>query len=275
VDEPGGNSTTVVQNLTRGSGVAPTTKAVDVLRAVDDIEVVLPAHNEGESIAAVLTEFYRVAHGEHGLPVRFLVCEDGSTDNTCDVVNEVARTLPVRLLSFGDRKGYSKAVVDGLRQTTGTLVAFVDSDGQCDPADLAGLISRLDGNDLVVGYRAPRQDSLSRKAMSGAFKLVYERMFPVRLIDPSCPYIVARRSALEPILAGTPGILRQGFWWEFNARARAAGLKVTEVPIAHRPRLAGKTQVYRLNKIPGIASEHLRGLRTLRKELAGQVPPTG
>jgi hypothetical protein len=83
--------------------------------------------------------------------------------------------------------------------------------------------------------------------------------------------MVIRQTALEQTLRGNPGLLRQGFWWEFYARANAAGLRIATVPIRHRARLAGDTKVYRPTKIPGIAIEHIRALFTLRRELE-QLP---
>lgn len=234
---------------------------------IHQVDVVLPAHNEEAAIGDVLLEFYRIAHDEYGLDIRLVVAEDGSSDRTRSVVESIAAQLPVYLLPQAPRKGYSRGVLDGLRATSAPLVAFSDSDGQCDPADLAMLIDRLNGYDMVIGYRSPRGDSMFRKVISRAFRFVYELCFPVRLRDPSCPFLVIRRDAIESVLRGNPGILRQGFWWEFNARANAAGLKVGQFPVHHRPRIAGKTQVYHLRKLPSIASEHLRGLFKLRKEL--------
>jgi glycosyltransferase involved in cell wall biosynthesis len=236
-------------------------------RPYPSVDVVMPAHNEGASIAQTIREFHRVANGDAGIPVRFVVAEDGSTDDTCDVIRAVAEDLPVRLLSFPERKGYSRAVVDAMREATAEVVCFVDSDGQCDPADLPALLDRLDGHDLVVGFRHPRRDSAFRVVISRTFGAVYRALFPVRLRDPSCPYIVIRREALDRVLAGSPGILKQGFWWEFNARASAHHLRVAQVPVRHRERAAGQTQVYRLGKIPRIASEHVLGLFSLRREL--------
>jgi glycosyltransferase involved in cell wall biosynthesis len=231
-----------------------------------EIDVVLPAHNEGDGIAQVIREFYEVA-GSTGVAVNFVVCEDGSTDNTVEVIENLARDLPITLLSSAERKGYSRAAVDGLRSTTAELVGFVDSDGQCDPSDLRHLIDLLPGNDLVVGYRVPRNDAFYRRAMSRSFKFAYERLFPVRLPDPSCPFMVIRRDALLKTMRGNPGILKQGFWWEFYARANAVPLKIVTAPVHHRTRIAGETRVYRPTKIPRIAMEHLRGLFTLRTEL--------
>jgi glycosyltransferase involved in cell wall biosynthesis len=236
----------------------------------DPIEVVLPAHNEGDVIEQVLREFHEV-NASKGISVRFVVCEDGSTDNTVEVIKSLAEELPIELLTSPERKGYARAVVDGLRATTAAIVGFTDSDGQCDPEDLEHLLSLAPSNDLVVGYRVPRNDAFYRRVMSGSFKVVYERLFPLRLPDPSCPFMVIHQTALEETLRGNPGLLRQGFWWEFYARANAAGLRITTVPIRHRKRLAGETQVYRPTKIPRIAVDHIRALFTLRRELE-QLP---
>lgn len=231
------------------------------------VDVILPAHNEAESISATLREFHEVAGREAGVDLRFIVCEDGSSDGTPDVVRSLQGELPIVLLTSPDRKGYSRAVVDGLERSDRELVAFVDSDGQCDPADLPKLLALVDQADLVVGYRAPRRDHWTRLVMSGTFKAFYRLLFPVRVKDPSCPYLVIRREALQRVLQGNLGILKQGFWWEFLARAESAGLRIQQQPVRHRPRASGTTQVYKPSKVPGIAVAHLTGLFDLRREL--------
>ena len=72
------------------------------LKGFPETEIVMPAHNEGLSIGHTLREFH-AACVENGVPVRFMVTEDGSTDDTCQVVRAVARDLPVRLCSFPQR----------------------------------------------------------------------------------------------------------------------------------------------------------------------------
>jgi len=104
--------------------------------------------------------------------------------------------------------------------------------------------------------------------MSGAFGFAYRLLFDVRVRDPSCPYLLVRRPGLQKILAGNVGILKQGFWWEFLARASAAELRIVETPVRHRRRASGLTQVYRPSRIPRIAAEHLLGLLQLKRELA-------
>src|ERR1700688_2296647 len=238
-----------------------------MVKAREVIDVVVPAHNEGASIGATLREFYRTVAVDGGISIRFVVCEDGSTDDTVPVLRKLSEEIPLQLISDPVRKGYSRAVIDGMRATDSEWVAFIDSDGQCDPADFAQLVALQDGADMVMGWRNPRSDPWIRKVMSGAFGLVYRRLFDVRVRDPSCPYLLIRRPALQKILAGHVGVLKQGFWWEFLARACAGGLRIVETPGRHRQRSSGVTQVYRPAKIPRIAAEHLVGLLKLKREL--------
>jgi glycosyltransferase involved in cell wall biosynthesis len=231
------------------------------------LEVVLPVHNEADSIAATLTELHDVWANELGFPLRFIVCEDGSTDNSVQVLTQLQQALPLRLISDPYRKNYSRAVVDGFRATSAPFVAFIDSDGQCDPRDFARFWPFRDQYDLIVGYRNPRCDHWVRILMSRAFGRAYRLFFDVPLRDPSCPYLLVNQEAMKVILRGTPGILEQGFWWEFMARASSAGLTIHELPVAHRVRAAGQTQVYRPTKVISIGLRHLRALFRLRRQL--------
>jgi glycosyltransferase involved in cell wall biosynthesis len=233
----------------------------------ETIDVVLPAHNEGASIGATLRDFYCKVMLESKIPIRFVVCEDGSTDDTVPVLQKIAKEIPLKLISDPVRKGYSRAVIDGMRASVSEWIAFIDSDGQCDPGDFGKLCAMRNGADLVMGWRNPRSDVLVRKLMSNAFGLVYRALFDVRVRDPSCPYLLIHRPALTKILAGNVGILKQGFWWEFVARATALDLRIVETPVRHPVRKSGVTQVYRPTKVPRIAAEHLLGLWRLKREL--------
>jgi glycosyltransferase involved in cell wall biosynthesis len=232
------------------------------------IEVVLPAYNEAASLASTVREFYEVVHGSQGFRIQFVICEDGSTDKTREVAVELTKELPVRVLSSPHRKGYRRAVADGLKSTTAELIAFVDGDGQCDPADFARLYLALGPHDIVIGRRLPRNDGLSRLLMSRSFGVVYRALFDVPIHDPSCPFLIMRRGTFGPVLTSEFGLLSQGFWWEFMARAAAEGLSLAEVPVRHRARSAGKTQNFRARKLPRIAAENLQGLLRLHQRLS-------
>lgn len=73
-----------------------------------DVEVLLPVHNEGESIETTIRDVYAELCAV--VSPRFIICEDGSRDNTKEVLRSLANELPLRLNLSDQRKGYSQAM---------------------------------------------------------------------------------------------------------------------------------------------------------------------
>jgi glycosyltransferase involved in cell wall biosynthesis len=236
------------------------------------VELVLPVHNEADTIEGVLEGFYEHALRAGGIDLRFIVSEDGSRDHTADVVRKVAERLPITLISTPHRKGYSQAVIDGLLASTAPVVACCDSDGQYDPADLVALVDRLTGHDAVWGYRNPRHDPLARAVMSRSFRFAWDHIHHRQFIDPSCPFVCFTHAAVDRMLgdgAHVP-LMPEGLWWEMSARAAGVDLNVVEHPVHHLTRPGGGTQVYKPQRLPSIATDNLAGLWLLRSDLAYQ-----
>jgi glycosyltransferase involved in cell wall biosynthesis len=236
------------------------------------VEVLLPVYNEAESIEPALREIYHVVAPVCSMT--FLLCVDGSTDGTTDILNRLTGELPIRLVTSRQRKGYSRAVVDGLREVKAPFVFFLDSDGQIDPTDFPVAFELRDKADVVVGWRANRQDNFVRRCMSRSFLTVYRTLFHIRLTDPSCPFLLIRRDVLRDVLPRL-GRLKQGFWWEFIAWVHEFGYQIQEIPVHHRPRLSGQTKVYLPVKIPGIAISHLAGLFAMKLDMVRDAHNTG
>jgi hypothetical protein len=64
--------------------------------------------------------------------------------------------------------------------------------------------------------------------------------------------------------------MQQGFWWEFVARVHRCGFSIIELPITHRLRAGGATQIYKLRKMPGIGYRHFRALLKIWLEPKGR-----
>lgn len=221
------------------------------------LQVVMPVHNEGSSIAGTLREWYEELSGK--LEVQFVVSEDGSVDDTKEVLTGLSAEIPLILDMTDDRRGYANAVVTAFRTTTAPYVLAVDSDGQCDPGNFWDFWGKREEADVIIGWRVKREDTLLRKIMSGLFKLLHRLLFSLRLHDPSCPYLLIRQEVLDRILPEL-GLLTEGFWWEFVARATAAGFRIEETPVNHRSRVAGSSVVFQLPLIPRIALRNGLGL---------------
>jgi dolichol-phosphate mannosyltransferase len=221
------------------------------------VDVVLPVHNEAANVGYVVEEIFE--RTRDWLDVRVIACEDGSEDETQEVLAGLAARFPLAVRSQARRRGYAGAVIEGLRAAESEWVLAMDADGQCDPSDIRRLWAARGDAEIVIGDRQPRCDSLGRRAASRAFGLVYRALFSVPVSDPSCPLVLLRRSKVSPFLEAL-GRMPFGFWWEFVATARGRGLKFAEVPIAHRQRRDGRTQVFSPMAMPRLALTQLSGL---------------
>ena len=135
----------------------------------------------------------------------------------------------------------------------------LDSDGQCDPKDFWVFWDARNQADVVLGWRMHRADTFTRRAFSRFFYLIYQTVLRTPVHDPSCPYVLIKK-AVASRLCGELGAMKQGFWWEFVARVHRRGYTIKEVPVRHRLRTAGVTQVYHCGKMPGIFFRHVAAI---------------
>jgi dolichol-phosphate mannosyltransferase len=221
------------------------------------LQILLHFHNEGRSIAATMREIYDELGRK--LAVEFLICEDGSTDDTKAVLSRLSLEIPMKLILSDQRKGYAHAVLDGMLASTAPFLLCMDSDGQCDPSEFWKFWELRRSGDVLTGWRVQRADNWMRRAMSRMFYFVYKLVLRVPVHDPSCSYVLGEQRVYK-MIAPRMREMSEGFWWEFTARTHRGGLSVREMPIAHRARRAGKTQVFPWKKLPGIGHHHFLAL---------------
>ncbi len=156
-----------------------------------DVEVLLPVHNEAETIEATIREIF--AEFSPKVQMRFIICEDGSKDNTKEVLRGLSGEIPMNLILSDERKGYSRTVRDGMEALEAPFLLCIDSDGQCDPKDFWQFWNARAEADVMMGWRVNRADTLLRRSLSRFFYLLYQAMYHTPVHDPSCPYILAQK----------------------------------------------------------------------------------
>jgi len=109
-----------------------------------DITIVIPAYNEENGIENVLNSIQKL-----GGDYKLLVVDDGSTDNTYEVVKKTG----IDIIRHKNNKGYGAALKTGLRNANTNVVLFIDGDGQHDSADVERIAEHMDEYDMVVGAR--------------------------------------------------------------------------------------------------------------------------
>lgn len=222
-----------------------------------ELEVLLPVHNEADIIELVTREIY----GEisPNVAMQFIVCEDGSTDNIKEVLARLEDELPMKVIIGTERKGYSRAVREGMQALSAPYLLCLDADGQCNPADFWNFWKNRDSHDVILGWRVHRTDVAWRRFFSLTFYFLWQLLYHVPVHDPSCPYVLARKRVIDEICPQM-GEMEQGFWWEFVARVHRRGFSILEVPIGHRERATGTTRVYKFLKLPLIGYHHVLAL---------------
>jgi len=232
------------------------------------VAIILPTYNEGKSIFDTLVEIENSLISVDTYIFKIFVAEDGSSDNTRSEVQRFAVQSKIQtiLATESPRLGYSRGVQRAISENKEDILVFLDSDGQYDPNEIKILLGNLEEKLIVVGVRSPRNDSKLRIIYSNLFGFVYKVIFRIYLSDPSSPFIAANKKDID-FLSDSEIKLDFGFWWEFQARVASKKLKIKEIPVIHRKRIDGKTQVYVLSKLLKIVVTHLIGLLKLRKEL--------
>jgi len=195
------------------------------------LSVVVPLYNE-EANLPILQEELRVALS--GLDYEILFVDDGSIDRTAERIEAAPN---IRLIRFEKNCGQSAAVYAGLVAARGATVVIIDGDLQNDPADIPRLLAEIThGADLVCGYRLKRQDTVVKRLTSRIANTVRSRYTKDGVRDTGCTLKAMRRecvSALFPF---------KGMHRFIPALVKAAGYRLVEIPVNHRPRRFGQSK---------------------------------
>ena len=196
-----------------------------------EISVVAPLFNEEDSIGILQAELRTALSG---LDYEIIFVDDGSVDRTAGRIEPAGN---IRVIRFEKNSGQSAAIYAGLTAARSATVVMIDGDLQNDPADIPKLLAEIArGADLVCGYRVKRRDTLVKRATSRIANAVRSRYTKDGVRDTGCTLKAMRRecvSALFPF---------KGMHRFIPALVKAAGYKLVEVPVNHRPRRFGQSK---------------------------------
>ena len=210
----------------------------------DLISILIPVYNEAGSIEECHRELSEVMQA-WGRPYELVFVNDGSADATGGILDGIANSDPqARVIHFRTNYGQTAAVTAAIDYSRGGILIPIDADLQNDPADIPGLVERLEqGYDVVSGWRKSRQDrSVSRVLPSRCANWLISRVSGVRLHDYGCSLKAYRREVIE-------NVRLYGEMHRFiPIYAHMNGGKVAEMVVNHRPRRHGESK-YGLERI--------------------------
>lgn len=226
------------------------------------VSILLPVFNEKKSLLHVVSAWHRHMT-ESNIQHEFLMCEDGSTDGSKELILKLEHNFPIINLSSSERRGYGGGVIAGLKGANYEYILCIDSDGQCMPDSFSSIYNLVDSCDIAIGIRSPRKDPFIRKVYSGLFYGLFQALFPSKIKDPSCPYVFAKKQVYRELMPSLH-YMREGFWWGFIGAALKRNYKILQAPIKHYERYDGSTVVYKPSKMPAIILRNIKGLFRLR-----------
>lgn len=201
------------------------------------LSVIIPIYNEAESLPQLVRELDAVAEAQ-GYELQAILVDDGSTDDTWQVISHLAAEDP-RLLGIRLRRNFGKAAAlrAGFDAAEGDRIVTLDGDLQDDPAEITRLLAKLDeGYDVVSGWKRARHDPWHRVLLSRWFNWLVRLLTGVPLHDHNCGLKAFRREVMLEIRL-------YGELHRFvPVLAAAKGFRVGEVVVQHRPRKHGKSK---------------------------------
>ncbi len=219
------------------------------------LSVVLAAHNEAESIEAVLTSLAEVVDA-----AEVIVVDDGSSDLTADLAERAGATV----LRCTPNRGKGAAMREGIAASRGEWLIFLDADGQDDPHDIPRLLAEAgDEVGLVNGSRflgtlLPGSIHPLNRVANQALTALLSLLFGRRITDSQAGFRLIRGDLARSMALRSD---EYEFETEVLAKALCSELAVVEVPVTRHPRSGGRTDFRRIHN-------GLRILRTMLRERA-------
>jgi glycosyltransferase involved in cell wall biosynthesis len=247
----------------------------DPARAPAGLSVFFPAYNDSGTIASLVI---RAVHAAAALTPDFevIVVNDGSSDATAEIADELARTYAnVRVVHHPINRGYGGALQTGFRTATKELIFYTDGDAQYDPGEMGALWAQMaPGVDLVNGYKISRSDPLHRILIGRLYHHIVSVLFGLTVRDVDCDFRLLRRSIFDRVrLEKTSGVI----CLEMMKKVEDGGFQIVEVPVHHYHRAFGKSQFFNFRRIAKTAVDVMRLWFTLviQRQHRRPVPADG
>lgn len=203
------------------------------------LSIVVPVKDEQDTLARLAEGIFEAARESRAKSIEIIFVDDGSRDNSWNVMRELAERYPgqVRALRLRRNFGKSVALEAGFRISTGDVIFTMDADLQDDPKEIPRFLAAIDGGlDLVSGWKRKRNDPLSKTLPSRLFNRTTAWMTGVPLHDFNCGFKAYRREVIEQLRIY--GELHR----YIPVFANDAGFRIGEIEVEHHPRRHGVTK---------------------------------
>ena len=236
---------------------------------MDKLYIVIPAYNERDTIKEIIEQWYPIVE-KTGTESRLLIVNDGSRDDTYEIMKECAKSRPQFLPLTKKNGGHGATLFFAYHYALEHGADYIfqtDSDGQTMPEEFWPFWEMRDRYDMVIGHRSSRQDGKSRVFVTKVLKLTLKVCFGVTVMDANTPFRLMKAGTLKEYI----GLIPKDFNLSnviISVIYAKKGLKVKYMPITFRPRQGGTNSI-NLKKIFFIGVQALKDFREINKTLKG------
>ena len=227
-----------------------------------NLSVVIPVYNEEDNLPPLWAELRTVLDGLHR-EFEVIFVDDGSHDRSAEIIRGFREVDPrIRLVRLKVNTGETAATDAGFKAARGRWVVTMDADLQNDPADLPGLLAKLETWDAATGWRVNRGagDTWIRRVSSRIANGIRNAISDETVHDSGCTFRAFRRECLRDLT------LYRGFHRFIPTLLRMRGFRVVEVPVSNRPRRFGQSKYGIMNRA-FVASADLLVVRWMKSRL--------
>lgn len=202
-----------------------------------DLSIVISLFNEAESLPELIRWIEKTA-GEQGYDYEIIMVDDGSTDDSWQIIRKMAEKNPaIRGISFRRNYGKSAALYHGFKAAEGRVVITMDADLQDSPDEIPELYRMVteEGWDIVSGWKKQRFDNkLTKNLPSKLYNWTARKITGIRLHDMNCGLKAYRNEVIKNI--EVYGEMHRYIPY----LAKNAGFaRITEKPVKHQKRKYG------------------------------------
>lgn len=236
---------------------------------MDKLYIVVPAYNESENIERLVEDWYPVVEKHSGDgESRLVVVNDGSKDNTFDIMIDLAKDKPLFEPLTKQNGGHGATVLFAYKYAIDKGADFIfqtDSDGQTNPKEFDQFWDLKEKYDAIIGSRPDRQDGWNRKFVEATLLLILRMTFGVKIPDSNAPFRLMRRELLEkyidkmPNNFNLPNVMLTTYFAYFKENIKF-------IDISFKPRQGGVNSI-NIKKIIKIGWKALGDFKNLKKNI--------
>ena len=207
------------------------------------ISVVIPAYNEEKNLKRGVLDGMESFLGKKGLDYEVIIVDDGSTDETGELIKKYISKKDKFKLINTLHGGKAIAVMTGMLKASGEIVFFTDMDQATPITQLDKFLPKFNGDfDIVIGKRLGRKGApIIRKLAAWGFSLLRGLILGLPFSDTQCGFKAFNKKSVEKIIPRIKsewgvihfkgGAVNAGFDVEILYLAKKYGFKIAEIPV--------------------------------------------